>query len=275
MSFILPAIETALALGQSLPKIFGGNKELEEANRLGKIRQPKFRDITPEQTALNLARLRALSTRLPGQSLIEQKIGQATATGQRYASETAASPVDALFTANAMTANQQNALGDLSVQAANMFDKNQDILRQENKDFGGILTQKWDWEQRQPYIWAKQKEAMLRKAGAENVQHGWEGALGAISGGLLLADNKGLFDSNGSGKSLPMSSTVGSNTSNIFNPASTTAPENYPFENAFPTSIPSSTNNMGGDNMREVVIQRFNQRYGRMPTAQELMQLGY
>lgn len=248
MPVAVPIALAALSAAPSITKIIGGEKEKREAAELARIRQPKFRDITPEESALSLAKLNALKTQLPGQPLIENKIAGATANQIRNIQEVG-SPVESIAAGSAAVGQQQDALANLGIAGAEMYAKNQDILRSEFKDFGNILSQKWDWEQRQPYLWAKQKEAALNKAGAENVQHGLEGIFGSVAGGVSLLDKQGVFDGT-SGKTKNMTSPdSGTDTTNILNPASTTPPENYPFQNAFPTATPLETpNNMGDSN---------------------------
>lgn len=275
LPFVLPAIETALSIIPEIGKLGLASRQKKQADELAKIKRPEFEIPSAATEALQRARFRALNTKLPGQALMEQQIGQATAQGQRYATETAASPVDALATASAITGNQQNALGNLAIEGANMFDRNQAALTNQLGSYATWQNQKNAWDKYQPYTEAKQAESALRYGAEANKYSGWKGILGAAAGGALMADNRGLFDSAGRGGNYSPPNYNGSDTSNIFNPASTTAPQNYPFENAFPTSIPASPNNMGGGNMRDIVAQRFMQRYGRMPSAQELAQLGY
>lgn len=183
------AIPAALTVASAIPnimKIIGGNKELEEARQLAKIKQPTYNIPDAATTALTLTRFNALKTQLPNQGLIENKIGSATAGGIRMATETANSPVEALSAGAAMVGNQQNALADLGIAGANMYEQNQNTLRGEYNNYAGWQEKKQNWDVLQPYIVAKQKEAALNKAGAENVQHGIEGIGGSVTAGISL-----------------------------------------------------------------------------------------
>lgn len=271
-AYALPAIQTALSIAPEIQKIALAARQKKQADQLAKIRRPDFDIPDASEEALLRTRYRALNTLLPAQKQMENRIGAATAGGIRFATETASSPVEALATGAAMVGNQQNTLGNLAIEGANMYDRNQQTLSNELNNFATWQDKKNTWEKYQPYTEAKQAESALRYGVEANKYSGWKGILGAASAGATLAGNAGAFDGGGT-KSLP-TTTSGTDTSNIFNPASTTAPQNYPFENAFPTSIPMEVpNNMGGDS--NIIAQRFMQRYGRMPTQQELAQFTY
>lgn len=273
--FELPAIETALAIPSEIEKLILSGQQRRQADALARIKRPAFDIPSAANEALLRARYRALATQLPGQKQLENKLGAQTAGGIRFATETASSPVDALATGAAMIGKQQDTLGNLGVEAANMFDRNQQLLTNQLGSYATWQDKANEWNKYQPYLQAKQAEAALRYGTQANQYSGTKGVLGAIAGGVQLADEKGLFNGIGGGNTPTSTATGGTNTSNIFNQPSTTAPQNYPFENAFPTSIPINPNNMGGGNMRDTVSQRFMQRYGRMPSEQELTQLGY
>lgn len=255
MNPYLIGAETLLSAVPEITKILGGNKELKEAEQLAKIKRPEYRIPEAATEALNRAKYRALATTLPGQNLMEQKIGAATGSGIRYATETAASPTDALATASGMIGNQQNALGDLSIAAANMYDKNQQILGSELNQYAGWQEKKQNWDILDPYTAAKQKEAALRKYGAENKQRGIEGLFGSMAMGVDLLGKSGVFDK-GYGKS-PTDTTMGVggfSNNKSFGGIDVNTPEAF------------------GGLSNQQKIQQFKLKYGRYPMSHELGQ---
>lgn len=247
---------TGLSLLPEINKLGIAGKYKRQADELAKVKQPKYEIPDAQKEATTRARMLALETRLPGQSLMEQKIGAGTAAGQHYATETASSGVDALATANAMTANQQNALGDLAIGAAENYYANQQKLNQQLGVYSQFEDKKWDLNQYQPYLAAKQRESELRHAGDVNTQSAIEGGTSALGYGLLYADKAGLFNGGGTKSIPPVSTTIPPSATPPFNPSSTTPPYNYPFPNAFPTAEPSSTQPIQGDIQRQIQIKR-------------------
>lgn len=268
---LLPIALTGLSLLPEINKLGLSGKYKRQADELAKVKQPKYEIPDAQREALTRSRILALNTRLPGQSTMEQKIGQSTAAGQRYATETASSGVDALATASAMTGNQQSALGDLAIGAAENYYANQQKLNQQLGIYSQFEDKKWDINQYQPYLAAKQRESELRHAADVNKQSAIEGGASALGYGLLYGDKMGLF--NGGSATIKSLSPTPTGTTPSFNSPSTTAPYNYPFENAFPTAEPSSTQPIQGDIQRQIQVKRMSLPQYRYLSDEQILNL--
>jgi len=178
-----PIVLAALAAYSAYQKNELANKQKREADALSHIKRPPFEIPDAAKQALQIAKYRALATTLPGQPLMEQKIGAATAGGLRYATETAGSPVDALATGSAMIGNEQNQLGDLAIKGAENQNQNIQNLTGQLGAFASWQNQASEWNKYQPYTQAKQAESALRYGSEANKYGATQDLLGAAAAG--------------------------------------------------------------------------------------------
>ena len=189
--FILPLAYSALT---AIPSIYGLSKaaqQKKQADELARIKNPNYQIPDAAQEALRIAKYNALKTQIPGYNAISGKIGASTANQIRNINEL--SPNNAIAAGSAAVGQQQDAYVNLGIAGEQMYSQNQDKLTNQLGNMSGWQEKQQQWNVLDPYLRAKQTESALRNASNENTMSGLKGLTGAISGGLMLANQNGVF----------------------------------------------------------------------------------
>ncbi len=118
--------------------------------------------VIPKEVFQNQAMYQAManSSRVPGQSQIENNINQNTSQAINASQKAAGSSADALSAIGNIQQNANNQFGDLGIAGAQLQLANKDKLAQANNDVADYKQQAFDYNQNQPY---QQKYAYSQK----------------------------------------------------------------------------------------------------------------
>jgi hypothetical protein len=275
---IAPAVIAGIYLASAAYSAYQANKKSKEqkaqADKLGNIKQPPFNIPQSQKDALGIAKQQASLYQIPGYRALTEKIGSQTASGYRYATETASSPVDALATASAMKDNENSALVNLGIEGKKYQSDNiRQLIGQENI-MSGYETMQQEWNTLDPYLRAKATESALRAASNRNEEVRDE----RISSGIMGAAQ--LYGGGGgeAGKTAVTPEATTTPNQSAVNPIVPTT--NYATNDSYmkQTPLPPYKSYSGSlqpsyfqNPSNEIIKQRFIARYGFAPTQEQLI----
>jgi hypothetical protein len=173
---------------QYIPEIFqfvqGYRQNKMAKDMLAKIVRPKQEIPTAVTQGLNIARNLASTNEMPGQYNAEQKLNQQLAGGVYNATNTAASPAEALAAAVALNGNRMGAQNDLAGQAAQFHYNAQNNFANALDNYGNWQNKVWETNMFDKYLTDSATASALRQAGQTNM-------FNAISNGVGVATAKG------------------------------------------------------------------------------------
>lgn len=150
--------------------------------------RPDFLIPQEEQQALNSAKYQASLTELPGQDLMEQKLGRSTSNALIDLNRSADSPSAILGNIAEVYDRQMQKQNDLDIAAAKMFVDNQGVLRNELHSMGEWKAREWDYNENQPYQAGAAAASAARGSGMQNIMTGVSNATGAGSNYLFAKE---------------------------------------------------------------------------------------
>ncbi len=161
----------------------------------------------PQEIADNQAMYKGLanSSRLPGQSNLENQIGANSANGINAAMMGGGSSADVLASIGNTQNNTNGALNNLAVEGAQNQNMNKDKFANANNVMADYKNQAFDYNQNEPYQQAYARKMALRTASNANLN----GATQDLMNGAAMMTARG----NG-GKTAPASSSYYSGGSN-------------------------------------------------------------
>jgi hypothetical protein len=126
----------------------------------------------PQEIANNQAMYKGLanSSRLPGQSNLENQIGANSANGINAAMQGAGSSADVLASIGNTQNNTNGALNNLAVEGAQNQNMNRDKLAQANNTMADYKNQAFDYNQNEPYQQQYARKMALKTAANANLQ---------------------------------------------------------------------------------------------------------
>jgi len=161
-----------------------GAAQAAKGKRLARGARPQKEISSSMNEYLSNAKSAAASSRLPGQDIIEQQIGGASASGIRAAQEGASSSAGLMSAIAGVKGNEQRALGDLGIAGAEMQAANKDKLQSALLKYGQAQDEQFDINQMQPFQDKAQAAQALKGAGLQNMMSGLDSVAGAASMGL-------------------------------------------------------------------------------------------
>lgn len=178
----LQAANTLYQLGSGIVQSVKGSKI--------KPQRPTYK--IPREIAQNQAmyRAQANSTRVPGQSIIENNIKAGSANAMRNVQNTARNTGDVLAAASQINSNQNQAFNNLGLQGAQMQMANKDRLASANETMAQYRNQAFDYNKNQPYLNQMARKNALIGSGAQNIS-------GAFNSGANSAFNASLIENGG------------------------------------------------------------------------------
>jgi hypothetical protein len=162
-----------------IPLILGGIGALGKAafglhqlNQAKKISDKRSIYNMPNQIGQNRDMYQRLSntTRLPGQSVLENNIGASNAANTKAIMNAAGGSSDILAALSNQNQNTNNALNDLGVRGAEFQSMNQDKLANANSEFAAYKDQEFDYNENQPYELRMARKRALEGAGYGNFE---------------------------------------------------------------------------------------------------------
>ncbi|OHB99070.1 MAG: hypothetical protein A2Z57_04030 [Planctomycetes bacterium RIFCSPHIGHO2_12_39_6] len=154
-------------------------KKLEKS--LGK--RPEYK--TPEEIAqmLAIAKAKAAQTEMPGQNILEEKIGAASASGMRQATQASDSSAALMATIAGITGNEQEQLADVGVKASEYRDLQSERLKQSLMAVAPYKDQEFATNKMEPFKEKATAIESLKGSALENAYGGITQTIGAVSGG--------------------------------------------------------------------------------------------
>lgn len=150
---ILPGWGTAIGAvgGAVVGLISGEGKKKKRDAAAAAVHRPDYQ--IPQEVFQNQAMYQAManSSRVPGQSQIENNINQNTSQALNASQKAAGSSADALAAVGNIQQNANNEFGKLGIAGAQLQLANKDKLAQANNDVADYRQQAFDYNQNQPY----------------------------------------------------------------------------------------------------------------------------
>jgi hypothetical protein len=179
MMLLAQAIPTGLQLAKSY-------SQSQQAKELEKVGRPKYEIPEAVEQQVNQARYLAGMRELPGQNLMEAKLGQNTAKGISQLQNASANSADLASNIARIYGAQNEGVQNIGLKAGQNWLGQQGQLSNALRMLGQYQQQQWDYNQKQPYEEAKAAEAALREASYRNLAAASTGIASGISGAANL-----------------------------------------------------------------------------------------
>lgn len=180
---------TQMLLAQLLPTGINLAKSAiqgKQAGELAKVQRPQYNIPQGVLDAVNQSRYLASMRELPGQNVMEARLGENTAKGIAEMRNVAANPADLASNVAKMYGAQNQGLQDIGIQAGQNWLGQQGQLNQSLQNLGQYQEKAWDYNQNQPYQQAKAAESALREAAFRNLTAAGTNIASGLSGAANL-----------------------------------------------------------------------------------------
>ena len=174
-------LQGLMGLGRS---IVGGVQSARAGRELKNFKFPQYTPSDAYNSMLDIYKQQAYAQELPGQSLMENKLGAQTAYGQRAAEKYAPSAGQALGAVTGLYGKQMDAVRDLGIQFANYRAQRQSELAGAQQVMGQIQDKQWEINQWYPSQVKYNELQSQKQAGASNLWGGIQDVMGAGMGFL-------------------------------------------------------------------------------------------
>lgn len=135
--------------------------------------------------ALNLARTMAGENQLPGQDIIEGKLGASTAGAVSELKASADSPSAILANISKVYANQMDKERDLAIAGAGMKRTNEGNYINALNNYGQLEQKAWDWNTGMPYTQDMAAASALHGSAVQNISGGINTGINTFSQSLM------------------------------------------------------------------------------------------
>lgn len=181
---VLPAA-AIMALSQLIPmgvKLVKGAQQASQAKKLANTPRPEYQIPQEVLQSLNQAKMMASMTELPGQNLMESKIGQNVSKGISELERVSSNPADLASNVSRMYLGANDQINNIGVQAAQQWLQNQGVLGNELKSMGAWKDRQFDINQMQPYENNMAAASALREGSFRNLSAAGEDMSSALGG---------------------------------------------------------------------------------------------
>jgi hypothetical protein len=184
---------TMMLLAQLIPAGLNLGKaavQKHQANQFAKVERPKYNIPQGVLDAVNQSKYLASMRELPGQNIMEGRLGQNTAKGIAEMRNVAANPADLASNVAKLYASQNQGLQDIGMKAGQNWLGQQGQLNQALSRLGNYQDRQFEYNQNQPYQAAKGAESALRQASYENLYSGLSDIGSTVAGGMSAYDQQ-------------------------------------------------------------------------------------
>lgn len=143
-------------------------RQNDQAKKLSKTGRPEYEIPPAVREAVNLARLQAANSKLPGQNLMEQKLDNTTSRGLAELKNVSTNPSQLAANAAKLYSYQQDAQNNLNIAGAQNYNNNQAMLRGQLGQLGQYQDKQWDYNKFQPYVNDMAASSALREGAFRN-----------------------------------------------------------------------------------------------------------
>jgi hypothetical protein len=158
--------------------------------------------------SLKNAQMMASGFKMPGQDIMESKLGASTAGGINTLKQNAGSSAALLGNISNIYGGELQGVNNLNLAAAQNYGQRQAVLRNELKNMAGQEQQQWKWDKADPYMSAMQAASALRGASMQNMAGAMnQGSDAANSASMYMygANQQGQFGGANQQKYIPSS----------------------------------------------------------------------
>lgn len=218
---LYPALSLGLGAISSIPQWLTGESQEDRADQLSStLVRPRMSVPESQTRALTSAEEQAKMTRIPGQSAIEGRLDQTTANKIAMLERLGGGGPTTINAASRAFGDQMDAENRLGIEGANMYLRNQDVLRNELGKTADYENQAWNWNERMPYEQKAIAIQALKEGAMKNKFAGWNNIFGSLSsffGGMGSGGDGFDFNSifGGGGNSSSPQGVVSSNAASI------------------------------------------------------------
>lgn len=175
-----------LALGAGVQGLLGlgrgivGGVQTARANKgLKNFKLPQYTIPGAYEDMMSLYQRRAEANELPGQSLVENKLGAQTAFGQRAAEKYAGTSGQALGAVTGLYGKQMDAVRDLGIKFADFKSQREAELGRAQQIMAQAQDKQWEINQWIPSQMKYNELQSMKQAGASNLWGGIQDVAGA------------------------------------------------------------------------------------------------
>lgn len=140
-----------------------------KANQLAKTQRPQYQIPDSVRGATNTARYLANMNELPGQNIMEEKLGRTTSNAIADLKNVSSNPSQLGANVAKLYANQLGNVNQLGIQAAQNQQANQRNLMNQLNLMGGYEDKQWNFNQFQPYQDKMAASSALREGAYRNL----------------------------------------------------------------------------------------------------------
>ena len=169
-------IQGLMGLGKS---IVGGIQSSRANKALKDFKFPKYTMPSELENMLSMYQQRAAANELPGQSLMENKLGAQTAFGQRAAEKYAGTSGQALGAVTGLYGQQMDAVRDLGIKFADFKAQRQNELGRAQQVMAEAQDKQWEINEWLPSQYKYNELQSQKQAGASNLWGGLQDVAGA------------------------------------------------------------------------------------------------
>ena len=166
---------TIMMLAQLAPAAINLGKsgvQAYQAKQLGKTPRPTYEIPQAVQEATNNAKYVAGMTQLPGQNIMEDRLGRNTSNALADLKEVSNSPSQLGANLAKVYGNQMNAENNLGIQAGQNWMNNQGLLRNQLTQLGQAQNYQFDYNKNQPYQNNMAARSALKEGSFRNLSAG-------------------------------------------------------------------------------------------------------
>lgn len=169
------AVPTAINLGKAAVQ---GSK----AKKLAQTERPSYEIPEAVKQQVNQARYLASLRELPGQNVMENRIGSNIGKGVSELKNVSANPADLASNVAKMYSSGNDAINDIGLQAGQQWLQNQSLLNQNLGMLGQYQDKQFDINQMQPYRNNMAASSALREGAFRNLSSAGQNIASGIGG---------------------------------------------------------------------------------------------
>jgi hypothetical protein len=209
MSWVAAAAASAAATGAVIKGIRARNQR-KKANKIKPVR-PTLERTNASKEAEQNARAAAMSTRLPGQSYMENQIGSQTARTNNAIQQTGRSSGEIISGLTASDENARRSTNDLALEGAHLNQQNRQLFSNVLNNVSNDEKEMFDYNMNQPFQTETLRKQALLDASARNT----DSAISSLeNAGSNFGTSMQYNSANNSNKSNYMGSAPSAGTSN-------------------------------------------------------------
>lgn len=187
-----------MLLSQAIPTVINLGKSAvqgHKAKKLAETERPQYSIPEAVKQQVNQARYLASMRELPGQNVMENRIGSNLGKGISELKNVSANPADLASNVAKMYSNSNDAINDIGIKAGNQWLQNQGLLNQNLGMLGQYQDKQFDINKMQPYVNNMAASSALREGAFRNASAAGQNIASGISGYANMMYQQQLLDS--------------------------------------------------------------------------------